>query len=51
MTHLPNAFGPAAHLWSRASVTQADIDVAELYDGFSFNTVTLARGARLLRCR
>jgi acetyl-CoA acetyltransferase len=38
--HLPNVFGPAAHLWTRASVTRADIDVAELYDGFSFNCLT-----------
>lgn len=44
MTHLPNAFGPAAHLWSRASVTQSDIDVAELYDGFSFNCLTWLEG-------
>jgi acetyl-CoA acetyltransferase len=40
MTHLPNAWGPAAHLWSRASLTRADVDVAFLYDGFSFNTLT-----------
>jgi acetyl-CoA acetyltransferase len=26
----------AAHLWSRTSLTPADVDVAELYDGFSF---------------
>jgi acetyl-CoA acetyltransferase len=44
MTHMVNAFGPAAHLWSRASVTREDIDVAEIYDGFSFNTVTWLEG-------
>ena len=30
----------AAHLWSRSDLTPADVDVAQLYDGFSF--VTLA---------
>jgi acetyl-CoA acetyltransferase/uncharacterized OB-fold protein len=44
MEHLPNAFGPAAHLWSRASVGRADIDVAMLYDGFSFNCLTWLEG-------
>jgi acetyl-CoA acetyltransferase len=44
MTHLPNAFGPAAHMWSRASVTRDDVDVAELYDGFSFNCLTWLEG-------
>jgi acetyl-CoA acetyltransferase len=40
ITHLPNVFGPAAHLWSRTSLTPADVDVAELYDGFTFNTIS-----------
>jgi acetyl-CoA acetyltransferase/uncharacterized OB-fold protein len=40
ITHLPNVFGPAAHLWSRTTLRPADVDVAELYDGFSFNTVS-----------
>jgi acetyl-CoA acetyltransferase len=40
VTHLPNVFGPAAHLWSRTSVRPADVDVAELYDGFSFNCLS-----------
>jgi acetyl-CoA acetyltransferase/uncharacterized OB-fold protein len=44
MTHLPNAWGPAAHLWSRASVTRDDVDVALLYDGFSFNTIAWLEG-------
>lgn len=29
----------ADHLWSRSDVTSADVDVAELYDGFSFLTL------------
>ena len=40
VTHLPNVFGPAAHLWSRTDLRPADVDVAELYDGFSFNCLS-----------
>ena len=40
MTHEPLVFGPAAHLWSRTDLTPADVDVAEIYDGFSFNCVS-----------
>ena len=40
VSHLPGVFGPAAHLWSRTTLTQADVDVAELYDGFSFNCLS-----------
>ena len=29
----------AAHLWSNTDMTPADVDVAELYDGFSFITM------------
>jgi acetyl-CoA acetyltransferase len=29
-----------AQLWTRTDLTQADVDVAELYDGFSFLTMT-----------
>lgn len=39
-THLPGVFGPAAHLWTRTDLTPADVDVAELYDGFSFNCLS-----------
>jgi acetyl-CoA acetyltransferase len=28
-----------AHLWTRTDLTPADVDVAELYDGFSFLTL------------
>jgi acetyl-CoA acetyltransferase/uncharacterized OB-fold protein len=40
ITHMPGAFGPAAHLWSRTTLRPQDVDVAELYDGFSFNCLT-----------
>jgi acetyl-CoA acetyltransferase/uncharacterized OB-fold protein len=40
ITHEPNVFGPASHLWTRTDLTPADVDVAELYDGFTFNCLT-----------
>jgi acetyl-CoA acetyltransferase len=39
-THEPMVFGPAAHMWSRTDLGPADVDVALLYDGFTFNCVT-----------
>jgi acetyl-CoA acetyltransferase len=39
-THEPQVFGPAAHLWTRTSLRPDDVDVAELYDGFTFNAVS-----------
>jgi acetyl-CoA acetyltransferase len=40
LSHEPQTQGPAAHLWSRSSLTQADVDLAELYDGFTFNCLS-----------
>lgn len=40
LTHEPQVLGPAAHLWSRSSLRPADVDVAELYDGFTFNCLS-----------
>lgn len=40
LTHQPNLFGPAGHLWSRASVGRDDVDFANLYDGFTFNVLS-----------
>jgi acetyl-CoA acetyltransferase/uncharacterized OB-fold protein len=40
VTHEPMVFGPAAHLWSRTDLKPGDVDVAEVYDGFSFNCVS-----------
>ena len=39
----------AAEMWSSTDLTPTDVDVAELYDGFTFLTFALARGARVLR--
>ncbi len=40
LTHEPQVFGPAQHLWQRATLAPGDVDVAQLYDGFSFNCLT-----------
>ncbi len=44
MTHEPQVLGPAAHLWSRTSMRPDDVDVALLYDGFSFNCLSWLEG-------
>jgi acetyl-CoA acetyltransferase len=40
LTHQPQVFGAAAHLWSRTDLQPGDVDVAMLYDGFTFNLVS-----------
>ncbi|GAA2737262.1 thiolase C-terminal domain-containing protein [Actinocorallia aurantiaca] len=40
LTHLPQSLGPSAHLWSRTSLRPEDVDVAGLYDGFTFNALS-----------
>jgi acetyl-CoA acetyltransferase/uncharacterized OB-fold protein len=40
VTHEPQVIGPATHLWSRTGLTPDDVDLALLYDGFTFNCVT-----------
>jgi len=44
LSHMPQALGPAAHLWSRTSLRPEDVDVAELYDGFTFNALSWLEG-------
>ncbi|MBL7500000.1 OB-fold domain-containing protein [Frankia sp. CNm7] len=39
-SHEPQTLGPSAHLWSRTSLRPADVQVAELYDGFTFNCLS-----------
>lgn len=39
-THEPQVLGQAAHLWTRTSLRPADVDVALLYDGFTFNCLS-----------
>ncbi|GAA2121524.1 thiolase C-terminal domain-containing protein [Actinomadura napierensis] len=40
LTHEPQVLGQAAHLWTRTSLRPADVDVALLYDGFTFNCLS-----------
>jgi acetyl-CoA acetyltransferase/uncharacterized OB-fold protein len=40
LDHEPQVTGPAAHLWTRTDLKPTDVDLAELYDGFSFNCLS-----------
>ena len=40
MTHEPQVLGQAAHLWTRTDLRPADVDVALVYDGFTFNAIS-----------
>jgi acetyl-CoA acetyltransferase/uncharacterized OB-fold protein len=40
LTHEPQVIGQAAHLWTRTSLRPADVDVALVYDGFTFNAIS-----------
>jgi acetyl-CoA acetyltransferase/uncharacterized OB-fold protein len=40
LTHEPQVLGPSAHLWTRTSLRPSDVDVAELYDGFTMNCLS-----------
>ena len=40
ITHEPQVIGQSAHLWTRTDLTPADVDVALLYDGFTFNAIS-----------
>ncbi|MFI5798122.1 thiolase C-terminal domain-containing protein [Streptomyces sp. NPDC051677] len=40
LTHEPQVLGQAAHLWTRTELGPADVDVALLYDGFTFNCLS-----------
>jgi acetyl-CoA acetyltransferase len=44
LTHEPQVLGQAAHLWSRTDLRPGDVDVAELYDGFTFNCLSWIEG-------
>ncbi|GAB2482896.1 thiolase C-terminal domain-containing protein [Jatrophihabitans fulvus] len=44
LTHLPQSLGPSAHLWTRTSLRPSDVDVAQLYDGFTFNALSWLEG-------
>jgi acetyl-CoA acetyltransferase/uncharacterized OB-fold protein len=44
LTHEPQVLGQAAHLWTRTSMRPADVDLALVYDGFTFNAISWLEG-------
>jgi acetyl-CoA acetyltransferase/uncharacterized OB-fold protein len=44
LTHEPQVIGQAAHLWTRTAVQPSDVDVALVYDGFTFNAISWLEG-------
>jgi acetyl-CoA acetyltransferase len=40
ITHEPQVLGQAAHLWTRTDLRPSDVDLALVYDGFTFNAIT-----------
>ncbi|MCU1644356.1 MAG: hypothetical protein JWN03_4631 [Nocardia sp.] len=40
LSHEPQVLGPAAHMWTRTDLRPSDVDLAELYDGFTFNCLS-----------
>ncbi|MEU9242677.1 OB-fold domain-containing protein [Streptomyces sp. NPDC048385] len=40
LTHEPQVLGQAAHLWTRTQLRPTDVDVALLYDGFTYNCLS-----------
>ncbi len=44
ITHEPQVLGQAAHLWTRTSLRPDDVDVALVYDGFTFNAISWLEG-------
>ena len=44
LTHEPQVLGQAAHLWTRTTLKPADVDLAQLYDGFTFNCLSWLEG-------
>ena len=40
ITHEPQVLGQSAHLWSRTPLQPSDVDLALVYDGFTFNAIS-----------
>jgi acetyl-CoA acetyltransferase/uncharacterized OB-fold protein len=40
VTHEPQVLGQSAHLWTRTSMRPDDVDLALVYDGFTFNAIS-----------
>src|SRR5438876_4310350 len=44
LTHEPQVLGQLAHLWTRTDLRHSDVDLALLYDGFTFNAISWIEG-------
>lgn len=44
LTHEPQVLGQAGHLWSRTTLGPDDVDLALVYDGFTFNAISWLEG-------
>ena len=44
VTHEPQVLGQAAHLWTRTDLRPDDVDIALVYDGFTFNAISWLEG-------
>src|SRR5438046_9680996 len=44
LTHEPQVLGQSAHLWPRTSLRPEDVDLALVYDGFTFNAISWLEG-------
>jgi acetyl-CoA acetyltransferase/uncharacterized OB-fold protein len=44
LTHEPQVIGQAAHLWTRTAMRQSEVDLALVYDGFTFNAISWLEG-------
>jgi acetyl-CoA acetyltransferase len=40
LTHEPQVLGQSAHLWARTTVKPDEVDLALVYDGFTFNAIS-----------
>ncbi len=44
LTHEPQVLGQAAHMWTRTDVRHSEVDLALVYDGFTFNAISWIEG-------
>ncbi len=44
LTHEPQVLGQAAHLWTRTDMRPSEVDLALVYDGFTFNAISWIEG-------
>jgi acetyl-CoA acetyltransferase len=44
ITHEPQVLGQSAHLWTRTTMRPSDVDLALVYDGFTFNAISWLEG-------